>query len=44
MTSYYEWTHDQLDPPDDEDLYDPRSDVYLRADFNATVPSRTPAS
>jgi hypothetical protein len=32
----YDPTHDQLDPPDDEDqLHDPRSDVYLKADANA---------
>lgn len=32
----YDPIYDQLDPPDDEDLlHDPRSDVYLKADFNA---------
>lgn len=32
----YDPTHDQLDPPDDEDqLHDPRSDIYLKADGNA---------
>ncbi|KAF8339437.1 beta-glucan synthesis-associated [Amanita rubescens] len=36
LVSYeYDPTNDQLDPPDDEDLFhDPRSDVYFKADPN----------
>ena len=36
----YDPTFDQLEPPDDEDqLHDPRSDTYLKAD-SATMPWR----
>jgi hypothetical protein len=36
----YDPTFDQLEPPDDEDqLHDPRSDIYLKAD-SATLPWR----